>query len=205
MANLKFNLKQFDLLDEDMRDSKKALKIIIPRVLRDHLRPLRHQLSPQIPRKKGTLARSFGYSVKKKADRVEAVFGFLRGKKISKETAIAANVLQHGSHVTPKAGKYLWIPFGNNMMRSGEAIVSPRALLESGGFIQRSKSGNLLAFSKTDSGIIPLFTLSRGVIVAPRPLPIAERVEREVPVISKDIEETIAQVIEAGKAALKNF
>ena len=205
MLNLKFDLKQIDQLSEDFNNSKKALKIIIPRVLRDHLRPLKRGLSSQIPRKTGAVRKSFGYFVKKKGDAIVAVFGFLRGKKISQETAIAANVLQHGSHVTPKTGKYLWIPLPTNIMRGNQPIVTPRELIDAGGFIQKSKLGNLLAFSKTEIGVIPLFLLKTSLTVAPRLVPFDARVESEIPAINKDIEETTTQVIEAGKAARARF
>ena len=193
--NLKFNFKDFQALDKDFEASKRAIPIIAQRVLNEHLRRLRSEMRPQIPSKSGALRRSFGVSVRRRTALVTGRLGFFSGKGVTAGTAIAANVLQKGG-ATPRKGKYLWIPLPPNRAADGGGLMSPRQLLDSGGFVKRSAGGNMIAF--TESGM-PAFVLKTFVKLPAPPLPIEGRVEGELPQITGDIEETIKGTIEAKK------
>ena len=193
--NIKFNFKDFEALDKDFEASKRAIPIIAQRVLNEHLRQLRSELRPQIPAKTGALRRSFGVSVRRRAALVTGRLGFFSGKSVTAGTAIAANVLQKGG-ASPRKGKYLWIPLPSNRAASGAALISPRALLDSGGFIARSAAGNMIAFA--ESGI-PAFVLKTFIKLSAPPVPIEARVEADLPQITGDIEEVIKAAMEAKK------
>ena len=197
--NIKFNFKDFEALDKDFEASKRAIPIIAQRVLSEHLRQLRSEMRPQIPAKTGALRRSFGVSVRRKTALVTGKLGFFSGKGVTAGTAIAANVLQKGG-ASPRKGKYLWIPLPSNRQTSGAALVSPRQLLDSGGFIARSMAGNMIAF---DESGLPAFVLKTFVKLPAPPLPIEARVEADLPQITGDIEETIQAALE-GKKAFEN-
>lgn len=199
MVPIRFNFNQLKDFDDDMKASEKAIPLVAQRVLNRKLKPLRQELRAQIPRATGRLQRSFGYSVKRFKSRVSAVFGFMTGKKVSKSTAIAANVLQAGG-AHPRKGKYLWIPLANNRAADGSAMISPRQLIEAGGFVAVSAAGSTIAFHQRGD---PAFVLRTFVKLSKPPLPIEQRMERELPAIISDIEETVGAALEVKKAIEK--
>jgi hypothetical protein len=194
---IKFSFKDLIDLDNDLEASKKAIPLIVMRTLRAQLAPLRNQLRSLIPRTTGRLARSFGYSVRRKGSIVTAQFGFLLNKRISASAAIAANVLQAGG-ARPRKGAYLWIPLPPIRNADGSAQVTPRQLISAGGFVATSQAGNKIAFFPNG---LPAFILKTFVKLSRPPLPIEQRIEAEAPEIASGIEESIASVIEAKRAA----
>jgi hypothetical protein len=199
MAELKFKFNQLEDLDRDFQSSTKVLPIIIAKVLTLKLRELRGELRSFIPRTTGNLAKSFGFSVRRRRGLVTGRIGFFSNKRTSASTAIAANVLQKGG-ATPKKGAYLWIPLGMNRNADGSAQLTPRQLIDSGGFVTISKAGNKIAFQRSGDQIIPAFILKTAVKLSRPPVPIEQRVEAALPEITSDIPEFIKQVIEAKRA-----
>lgn len=192
---IKFGWKDLQDLDNDLLASTKAIPIIALKTLRQQLAPIRNQMRALIPRTTGRLARSFGYSVRRKGSMVTALFGFMTGAKVSASAAIAANVLQAGG-ARPRKGAYLWIPLPPLRNADGSAQVSPRQLLNAGGFVAMSKAGNKIAFLP---GGLPAFVLKTFVKLSRPPLPVEQRIEAEAPEIASGIEESIASVIEAKR------
>lgn len=197
MVPLRFNFAQLKDLDDDFKASEKAIPIIAQKVLKAQLGPLRSELRGMIPRATGRLQRSFGFSIRRTKGNVTARFGFLLNKRVSASTAIAANVLQAGG-AHPRKGKYLWIPFRQNRAADGSALTTPRQLIDAGGFIAVSKSGNKIAFQRSG---VPAFVLKTFVKLSRPPVPIEQRTEAALPQITGDIEDTIGAVIEAKKTA----
>jgi len=206
-GELKFKFDQLNDLDRTFQSSTKAVPIIIQRVLTLALRPVRDQLRSFIPTTTGRMAKSFNLSVRRRRGVITAKIGFLRNKRVSKNTAIASGVLQHGG-ATPKRGAYLWIPVSRNRLADGAAEVTPRQLIDSGhGFVKISKSGNKIAFLRVGDNAFPMFVLKTSVRQSRPPVPIEQRVEAALPEITDEIPETIRQVIEAKRAVsnLENF
>lgn len=197
---IKFNFKDLIAFDNDLEASKRAVPIINQRVLKDRLTPLKNQLRGLIPRTTGKLARNFGQTVRRKGQRVTAHFGFLLNRRVSASTAIAANVLQAGG-ARPRKGAYLWIPLPQNRTSDGSALTTPRQLIDAGGFIATSGAGRKIAFLP---GGLPAFVLQTFVKLGP-PLPVAETVERELPIITGEIEEAIAATIAARRALINEL
>ena len=200
-GEIKFKFKDLEDLDRDFRESTKAVPIIIQRVLTSKLRELRGELRSFIPRTTGTLVKAFGISVRRRRGVVTGRIGFFSNKRTSASTAIAANVLQKGG-ATPKKGAYLWIPLGMNRNLDGSAQLTPRQLIDSGGFITISKAGNRIAFQRSGDQAIPAFILKTAIKLSRPPVPIEQRVEQALPEITDEIPETIRQVIEAKRAAM---
>jgi len=201
MAEIKFKFDQLADLDRDFQQSTKAVPLIIQRVLTAKLRELRGELRGFIPRTTGNLAKSFGFSIRRRRGLITARFGFISNKRTSANTSIAANVLQKGG-ATPKKGAYLWIPLGMNRNADGSAQLTPRQLIDSGGFVTISKAGNRIAFQRSGDRAIPAFILKSSVRLSRPPVPIEQRVEAALPEITDEIPETIRQVIEAKRAAM---
>lgn len=199
MIEWKFNYNQLKDLDRDMEASKRAIPIIVAKVLSPKLRELRNQLRALIPHATGKLARSFTHSVRRRQGLVSARLGFMTSGRVSASTAIAANVLQAGG-AHPRKGVYLWIPLPPNRSADGSPLTSARDLLGAGGFIQTSKAGNRLAFNHAGQ---PLFVLKNFIKLSGPPVPVAERVQAELPEITQDIEQSIAQVLAAKGEADK--
>jgi len=199
---IKFNFKDLTDLSADLKESPRALSVIVQRVLSQQLRQLRREMGPLVPRGvTGRLRRSFGVSVRRKASTgdVLATFGFMSGRRVSANSAIAANVLQKPG-ATARKGAYLWIPTRAN------TNISPRDFYSAENtFIRMSKSGNKIAFIRSGDSIVPLFILKRTVRLGAPPVPIDQRVEAELPTISEQIQTTIAQVIEARKKVLETI
>jgi hypothetical protein len=200
-GELKFKFDQLADLDKDFQASTKSIPLIIQRVLTATLRPVVGELRSFIPRITGGLARMFGLSVRRRRGLVTARAGFLETKRVSASTAIAANVLQKGG-ATPKKGAYLWIPLGMNRNADGSAQLTPRQLIDSGGFVGISKAGNKIAFRRSGDQAIPAFVLKTAVKLSRPPVPIEQRVEAALPEITADIPLGIRQVIEAKRAAV---
>jgi hypothetical protein len=206
-GELKFKFKDLDDLDRDFQASTKAVPVIIQRVLTLTLRPVRDVLRSFIPTTTGRMAKSFNLSVRRRRGVITAKIGFLRNRRVSKNTAIASGVLQHGG-ATPKKGAYLWIPISRNRLSDGAAELTPRQLIDSGhGFVKISKAGNKIAFLRVGDDAFPMFVLKTAVRLSRPPLPIEQRVEGALPKISDEIPETIRSVIEAKRAisSIENF
>lgn len=199
--NIEFGWKEFHDLDNDLKASNKAIPTIVAKVMREDFSRLRNEVRPQIPSKSGAIRRHFNFSVRRGLSRVTARLGFIA--KTTQRTAIAANVMQHGSNVRPKKGVYLWIPLPGNRQASGEPVISPRQIFADrlSFFVGKSKAGNLLAFRKRSGGIDPLFVLKKWIKVKARPVQFEARVESNLPAMNERIEKTIAAVIEAKNAA----
>ena len=207
MIPLRFNFKDVADLNEDLRHSPKALNAIARRVLTLQLRKVRNELRPQVPVGMGKLRASLGSSIRKSKDSrgIWAVFGFLRSKKISASTAIAANVLQHPG-ATAKKRELLWIPTLNNRSAAGGAQITPTQFFAMPGtFISQTGAGNKMAFQRTGDTLVPLFVLKKSVRLSRPPLPIEARVEAAMPDLTADLQATFAQVLEARGAALKSL
>ena len=194
---IKFNFSQLNDLSEDLKKSPRAVSAIVQKVLSQQLRQLRREMAPLVPRGiTGRLRRSFGVSVRRRANTgtILATFGFMSGRRVTANAAIAANVLQRGS-ATARKGAYLWIPTRQN------TNISPRDFFNADDtFIRTGKSGSKIAFVRSGNTAIPLFVLKHTVRLGAPPLPIDQRVEAQLPTISEEIQETIKQVIEARKA-----
>ncbi len=201
---LKFRFKDLEDLDRDFQASTKALPVIIAKVLTLKMRELRGELRSFVPRTTGNLARSFGFSVRRRRGLITAKIGFLSNKRVSASTAIAANVLQKGG-ATPKKGAYLWIPLGMNRNADGSAQLTPRQLIDSGGFVTISKAGNKIAFRRSGDQAIPSFILKTAVKLSRPPVPIEQRVEQALPEITSDIPEYIRTVIEAKRTVVNEI
>lgn len=194
----KFNFKDLIALDNDLKASERAIPIIAQKVLRAQLTPLRNELRGVIPRDTGRLARHFNFTIRRTKGQVTARFGFLLNKRVSASTAISANVLQKGSAM-PRKGRYLWIPVRDNRNADGSPRITPRQLIDAGGFIATSASGNKIAFRRFGKTVVPAFILRTFLRLTRPPLPIDAKIEKAAPEIADDITETIAQVIEAKK------
>jgi hypothetical protein len=193
---IKFNLKDIFDLDVDLKQSVKSLPVIVQRVLTIQLRQLRNEMRPLVARgTSGKLQRSFGSSVRRQRGNVLATFGFLT-KGVSGRTVVAGNVQQKGS-ATPRKAGFLWIPLPANQN------ISPRDFFNAQNtFIRTTTAGNKVAYIRSGDQIVPLFVLKKRVQLSRPPLPIEQKVEGQLPEIQADIVETIAQIIEARKAAL---
>jgi hypothetical protein len=206
MAELKFNFKQIAQLNEDFKSSKKALGFIIRKTLSDQMRQIRRELAPLIPRKTGGIARTFGFTVRKTGDVTRARLGFIR--RTSARTAIAANVMQHGSNVLSRSKAFLWIPLPGNSQMTGAPAITPAAIFANRDllFVGKSKAGNLLAFRKeADGSVTPLFALKKEIHVRARPIPFENAVTSSAPQIAESIQNTIAQVIEARRTVVREL
>ena len=196
---IRFNFKDLADLNEDLKKSPRAASIIVQRVLSVALRRVRREQAPQVPRgATGGTRRSLGVSVRRSRTQnaIIATYGFFRGRRVSARSAIAANVLQKPGAQARKSA-YLWIPTSANQN------VTPRDFFAADNtFIRTTAGGNRVAFVRSGDDAIPLFILKRHVRLSAPPVPIDQRVESELPVITQEIQDTIAQVIEARKAAL---
>src|SRR5262245_54252519 len=107
--NFTFNFAEMKKLDSDLAGASKIVPQVAVKVLRETFTIIRNELRPLIPKQKGALQRSFGFSIRKTQQNVVGRVGFIVGKRVTANTAIAANVLQKPG-ARPKKGKYLWIP-----------------------------------------------------------------------------------------------
>lgn len=194
MIPLRFNFKQIADLNEDLKKSPRALAVISQRVMSLHLRGLRAKLRSAIPSTTGRLRKSFrSISKVDRRSKMTAVgsIGFVTGKGISRESAIAANVLQKPGATAGKK-PFLWIPIGSNRTAAGAQISPEQFFTLPDTFVR-----NGVAFQRNEQGIIPLFVLRRHVQLSRPPIPIDQAVDAELPSILDDIAETVGQVITA--------
>lgn len=205
MATLRFNFKDIVDLNADLKASPKALSAVVQRVTALHLRRLRAQMKPAVPRgATGKLAASFGTSVRRRGANVSAVFGFLLGKRISASTAIAGNVLQRPG-ATARKREHLWIPALLNRAAGGGAIVTPAEFFaRPNTFIRAVGGGKKMAFQRIGDSIIPMFVLQKSVSMRAQPLNLQSNVEGVVPEIIDDIKDTIHQVLAARGAVVRS-
>lgn len=198
MIPIRFDLSQLEDLNQDLRKSVKSLPVVVQRALSVQLRELRNQMKPMVPRgRTGRLQRSFGASVRRVRGNVLATFGFMTNRRTPGGTVVAGNVLQKPG-AQPK-GAYLWIP------TPGNRNVTPRDFYGADNtFVGTSRAGKKIGFLRTpDGGALPLFVLVKTVRFRIAPLPIEQRVEAALPEMTAGIEQTIAQAIEAKRAAIE--
>lgn len=196
---LKLNFKDIFDLNEDLKKSPRAASIIVQRVLTVALRGIRRQQAGQVPRgTTGGLRRSLGVSVRRSRTQnaIIATYGFMRGRRVSARTAVAGNVLQKPGAQARKSA-WLWIPTKANQN------ITPRDFYAAENTFVRDVGANRIAFVRSGDDAIPLFILKRNAKLSQPPVPIDQRVEAELPVITQDIQDSIAQVIEARRAALQ--
>lgn len=195
---LKFNVKDLQDLSEDLKASPRAIAPIGHRLLRLKLRELDREQTARIPRgATGALRRSLGASLRlnRATGLVSAIYGLLT-KRVSARTIVAGNVLQKGQ-ATPRKGKYIWVPLSTNKN------ITPREFFGAGGFVYTSRAGNRLAALRGPDNIpINLFVLKPFVKRRAPPVPIEHGVEKKVQEFTQELPESIAQVIEARRAAL---
>jgi hypothetical protein len=195
---LRLNFKDIADLNADLKQSPRAAMAIVQRVLSLALRRVRREQAPQVPGGiTGGLRRSLGVSVRRSRNNaIIATYGFFRGRRVSARTAVASNVLQKPGAQARKSA-YLWIPTSANQN------ITPRDFFASENTFIKTVGANRVAFVRNGDDAVPLFILKRNTKLSAPPLPIDQRVTAELPVITKDIQDSIAQVIEARKAALQ--
>lgn len=198
---IRLNSKQLTDLTERFTQSKVAVPIIVQALLKDKLKQRRNELRPRIPTDTGALRNALNSWAHKRRSAVEAGLAFMRGKGITAGTAIASNVLQHPG-ANPKKGNYLWIPLHRTAMGP---TISPRQLLDSGGFIKTSKAGNKIAFMRTGDDIEPYFILRKFVRFKEAPLPIAEAGTRVADETAKEIPMAVIAIIEGRQKFVAGY
>jgi hypothetical protein len=111
-----------------------------------------------VGRRTGELARSWDAEIKVTPRTVQSVVFSL---------SPYAPTQEYGATIRPVRAKWLWIPL--DLTAAGVARLTPTLAIEQGGFIAKSRNGNLLFFQKLpDGGIKPLFALKNEVRVPPR-------------------------------------
>lgn len=201
-APIRFNLKQLNDLSDDFQKSRKSLSLIAQKVLREHLRQAARELKGGIPRRTGGLRKLFGYAAKRKRETARGFLGFFFRKRGStKQSNIAALVLQKG-RATPKTGRFLWLPIGDNRAADGSARLTPGDLLSADGFVRRSKAGNMIAFQRLSTGAVPMFLLKHEITPSAPPIPLESKLDEITPEVIEDIPNLVAQLIEAKRAAV---
>lgn len=198
---VKFSGNQLSDLNERFTESKKAVPIIVQRLLVLKLREKRNALRGSIPTASGRLRRSFGTSVRRNRAIVTAVLGFMR-KRTTAGTAIAANVLQKPG-ASPKKGRFLAIPLPANRNADGSPINTPRQVIDTGGFVKRSKAGNMILFRRAGKEIEPMFLLKTHIQFGAAPLPIEEAGEQAAKDVARDLPTAIAAILEAKNKAVE--
>lgn len=207
MAELKFSFKELAALDADLKGSQRAINVVIAKALQARLRGIHRRFRAQIPRSSGETRRTFFFTVKRdKQDRVgvRALLGFSNRRAVSKNAKIAANVLQHPGGAA-RRGAYLWIPIGANRIPGADAAITPSEFFNLGNtFIQTSKAGNRIAFTRDGDTIQPLFKLVRELRFAYPPIPFVQHLEVELPSILEEIPQTVSEVIAFKKTVLES-
>lgn len=94
------------------------------------------------------------------------------GPEVSMYTQGTANsyagILEHGGTVTPKNGKYLWVPILSNMTGKGVSRLSPKQAIDAGGFVLKRDGKNPLFCAVSGKQLEPLFALVQSVTVQPK-------------------------------------
>ena len=193
---IRFNFKDLADLNEDLKKSPRAASIIVQRVLQRALRGVRREQAGQMTRTGRPALRSTVVKPRGSKGVVVATYGILPGRRVSARAVIVGNVQQKPGAQVRKAA-YLWIPTTANKN------ITPRDFFAAENtFIRTTSGGNRIAFVRNGNDAIPLFILKHNIRLSRPPVPIDQRVETELPVITQEIQDTIAQVIEARKAAL---
>jgi hypothetical protein len=216
MLPIKFNFAQIADLQDDLRNSPKALRAITAKITSQHLAKLRNELRSEVPARTGALRKTLAYSVKRSKTNTEgtwAIFGFLRKKRGSAQAAVAAGVLQKGKGVTgdrSKYGKpnrkYIWLPLLAGGFGGGSGAIQPSQFFSlPGSFIGRSKAGNTIAFQRVNGQLWPMFVLKQQIKLSRPPLELEFNVEDELPEITADIQQTVADVLAVRGQALRQL
>ncbi len=208
MVPIKFQFKDIIDLNEDLKQSPKALQVIVRTVLSRHLRKLRDSLKSRAPTR---AQRNLAFSVRKSKS-IEyatwAILGFLRSKRTSAQSAIIANVFQKGFAETGARGRYghrsaenIWIP----LPAAGLNLTPSQFLAMPGTFIRRSHAGNKIAFQRSESGTLwPMFVLKQRINPpSSPPIDFEGEVLADLPETLGDIQQTIAEVLEARGAVIR--
>lgn len=123
-----------------------------------------------VNRRTGNLARDWVVDTQTTSDGLESVM-FTQG------TANAyAGILEWGGTITPKNGKFLWMPLAANLTSKGVARITPSQAIEEGGFVHYG-NGNPTFLGKPQTkqssrslhmAVVPLFVLLRSVTIRPQ-------------------------------------
>lgn len=198
-----FKDNQLADLSERFTESKTAVPVIVQALLRDKLKQKRNELRPGIPSNTGRLRRAFNFWSRKQRSGVEAGLGFMRGKGVTANTAIAGNVLQHPG-ATPKKGTYLWIPLHRAAIGP---TINPREFLDSGGFVKMSKAGNMIAFKRQGRGepLVPYFILRTFIKFKEPPIGIEAAGIQAADETAAEIPTAIVAILEGKRKFLSGY